>query len=176
MDLIYELDLDIEDNKDKYIDLYKTQVLALLWALVEQQTSKAVHEIGTIAFILSRINMESGLFSYKVKVYGDKIYINTYDFDFSFEITSIFEYFLKAKEDLYKKRRKYFNMVEACSINAEVNKYIPYFNMYSINLLKLVFEDEEVLQELNKIKTYEEIFVIQNEMYEKPYLIFTSTL
>jgi len=225
--ILYELDVDIENNKQDYIDNYKKQLLLLFDALADQQNASgdneqsipfdqqnnvfsngdvtrsnrqslpasqndtlvnqqgthnakqpgshsALNTIGTIMFMLSRINIENDLLTYKIKTYGNKIYKDNHDFDFSFDVSDVMNYFKRAKENLTTNRKKYLGTIEPCNINAELNQYLPYFNMYAVNLLRDAFKDDEIQEALHKIKTFDDFFVIQSEIYEKPYLIYRN--
>ena len=171
--ILYELDTDIERNKQDFIGNYKTQILSLL-ENINGQTSVSIGKIGIIMLMLSRINIEQGLFSLKAKVYGNKIYVNNYGFDHLVDISNVFEYIAKAKNNLMTNISKYLGVVEPCNINAELNQYIPYFNMYTVNLLREVLNDNEVQEAIKQLETFKDFFVVQGEIYEKPYLLFRS--
>lgn len=53
----------------------------------------------------------------------------------------------------------------------QLNSY-KYFNMYIVTVLREVFKSEEVIKILNKVDKLDDFYIIQNELYEAPYLIF----
>ena len=192
--ILYELDVKIENNKQSFVSDYKSQALLLLDNLHKLQnlpgnqqdngqqderkggqSDATVGKIGTLLFALSRINIDNGLLSYKVKVYGSKIYEDCYDFEQLFDVSNVFSYLEKARENLMVNRSKYLGIIEPCNINAEINQYIPYFNMYAVNLLKEVFDDPEVQKSVKQLATYKDFFAVQNEIYEKPFQLFYSS-
>lgn len=183
--ILYELDVALENDKTSFVNSYKKQVFSLFDALNNQQntsdkqqsdnTDNTINDIGTIMFMLSRINIENGLLAYKVKIYGYKIYVDNYDFNFSFDVSNVLKYFAETKKKLTANLKNYLGIIEPCNISAEINRYIPYFNMYIVNLLRDVFDDEETQKAMQKIKTFEDFYVIQSEIYEKPYLLYHSS-
>ena len=165
---LFNLDEDITNNKEKFINSYKKQIKEVLDDIVKSNIEK----LGTIAIVLSRVNIDNEDLFYKIYLYGEKMYIDTFENRYKLDVSDIYKYFLNAKKYLYDNVRKYLGLIEPCNVDAELGSYLKFFNMYIVNLLREVFLKEEILEILNKVNMIEDFFVIQNEFYEKPYLIY----
>lgn len=170
---LYLLDESITKNKDIFIQSYKEQILEIIKELINLQKEYKVEDIGTLVFVLSRINIDNETLKYKVNVYGEKVYIDTYSYCSNIDVSNIYEFFIKLKTDLYKEIKKYFGVIAQCDVDSELYGYLKYYNMYLVNLLRDVFKLKEIQEYLEKINKCTNFYVIQNEIYEKPYLIIS---
>lgn len=170
---LYLLDESITENKDIFIQSYKEQILEIIKELINLQKEHKVENIGTLVFVLSRINIDNETLKYKVNVYGERVYIDTYSYCSNIDVSNIYEFFIKLKTDLYKEIKKYFGVIAQCDVDSELYGYLKYYNMYFVNLLRDVFKLKEIQEYLEKINKCTNFYVIQNEIYEKPYLIIS---
>lgn len=170
---LYLLDENINKNKDIFIQNYKEQIIKIINDLVSLQKENKIEAVSTLAFILSRINIDNEILKYKVYVYGKEIYIDTYDYYASIDVSNIYEFFIKLKNDLHKEIKKYLGIIAQCNVNSDLYGYLKYYNMYFVNLLREIFSLEEIKLKLKNLNKYPNFYIIQNEIYEKPYLILS---
>lgn len=170
---LYLLDENINKNKDIFIQTYKEQIIKIINDLVSLQKENKIEAVSTLAFILSRINIDNEILKYKVYVYGKEIYIDTYDYYASIDVSNIYEFFIKLKNDLHKEIKKYLGIIAQCNVDSDLYGYLKYYNMYFVNLLREIFSLEEIKLKLKNLNKYPNFYIIQNEIYEKPYLILS---
>lgn len=170
---LYLLDENINKNKDIFIQNYKEQIIKIINDLVSLQKENKIEAVSTLAFILSRINIDNEILKYKVYVYGKEIYIDTYDYYASIDVSNIYEFFIKLKNDLHKEIKKYLGIIAQCNVDSDLYGYLKYYNMYFVNLLREIFSLEEIKLKLKNLNKYPNFYIIQNEIYEKPYLILS---
>ena len=165
---LFNLDEDIEHNKDSFLNSYEKQIKDVLNDIIQNDLKK----LGVISIVLSRVNIDNEDLSYKIYLYGEKLYIDTFENRYNLDVSDVYKYFLNAKKYLYQNVKKYLGLFEPCNVDAEMGSYLKFFNMYIVNLLREIFLKDEVLELLNKVDKIDKFFVIQNEFYEKPYLIY----
>lgn len=172
---LFLLDETINKNKDIFIQYYKEQIIQIIKEFVCIQKENKIGTISTIAFVLSRINIDNELLKYKVYAYGERIYIDTYDYCSSIDVSNIYDFYINLKQNLYKEIKKYSGVIEQCNVNSDLYGYLKYYNMYFVHFLREIFSMEQVCSELKEINKYSKFYIIQNEIYEKPYLILSSS-
>lgn len=169
---LYLLDEELlskqEDIKNEYISNIKKILTEIKSFMLENK------KLGTIVFLLSRINLENEDFSYPVFIYGENMYIDNYEFSSSLDVLPIYKFYLEFKKEMIFAAKKYPRLISIVDAEKEVNKCIKYFNMYVVDLLRKIFMEVDVVQILKEINTVDEFFILQNEMYEKPYLIYKN--
>jgi|GEM_PF-1113182 len=171
---LYRLDKAVTAVQEAYIDRYAEQAAAILESIRTIQTAGDMEPLGVLAFILSRINIDNGEYTYKVYLYGRKLYIDTYETSFALDVSDVFSFFSESKELLYKTGKAYVGVIEPCDVETEIYMYIKYYNMYVVKLLRKAFARKEIQDLLEKTEAYPSFYVIQNEIYEKPYLIYSQ--
>ena len=165
---LYDLDEDILHNKKAFLDNYIKQVTDILNDILKSNLGT----IGVITIVLSRVNIDNEEFFYKVYLYGERLYIDTIEKDYTLDVSDIYKYFMNAKKYLYQNVKKYIGLYETCNVDTEMYHYLEYFNMYLVNLLRDVFFKSSIISLVDKLKKTSSFYVIQNEFYEKPYLIY----
>lgn len=171
---LYRLDKAVTAVQEAYIDRYAEQAAAILESIRTIQTAGDMEPLGVLAFILSRINIDNGEYTYKVYLYGRKLYIDTYETSFALDVSDVFSFFSESKELLYKTGKAYVGVIEPCDVETEIYMYIKYYNMYVVKLLRKAFARKGIQDLLEKTEAYPSFYVIQNEIYEKPYLIYSQ--
>jgi len=171
---LYRLDKAVTAVQEAYIDRYAEQAAVILESIRTIQTAGDMEPLGVLAFILSRININNGEYTYKVYLYGRKLYIDTYETSFALDVSDVFSFFSESKELLYKTGKAYVGVIEPCDVETEIYMYIKYYNMYVVKLLRKAFARKEIQDLLEKTEAYPSFYVIQNEIYEKPYLIYSQ--
>jgi len=171
---LYRLDKAVTAVQEAYIDRYAGQAAVILESIRTIQTAGDMEPLGVLAFILSRININNGEYTYKVYLYGRKLYIDTYETSFALDVSDVFSFFSESKELLYKTGKAYVGVIEPCDVETEIYMYIKYYNMYVVKLLRKAFARKGIQDLLEKTEAYPSFYVIQNEIYEKPYLIYSQ--
>lgn len=171
---LYRLDKAVTAVQEAYIDRYAEQAAVILESIRTIQTAGDMEPLGVLAFILSRININNGEYTYKVYLYGRKLYIDTYETSFALDVSDVFSFFSESKELLYKTGKAYVGVIEPCDVETEIYMYIKYYNMYVVKLLRKAFARKGIQDLLEKTEAYPSFYVIQNEIYEKPYLIYSQ--
>ena len=171
-DSLYLLMDDLEKRKNYYTDNYAQQINLIIAEIENAHASNLIDELSILSFELSRISIDTGIYMNKVKTYKESLYIKPFPIKHRLDVSSIFQYFSHAKNCLYEKNQKNVFGLQLCEIDSEMNAYIPYFNMFAVNILRDVFNTEEITKSINRLKTAGEFFVVLHEIYEPPYLLF----
>jgi len=165
---LFNLDEDILHNKATFLSKYENQMRDILNDMLRSK----IGTLGVIVIVLSRVNIDNENFSYVVFLYGEKLYIDIIEKEYTLDVSDVYKYFMNAKKYLYQNVKKYIGLYETCNVDVEMYQYLKYFNMYIVSLLRDVFIKSSILSLVDKLKKTNTFYVIQNEIYEKPYLIY----
>ena len=123
---LFNLDEDIEHNKDGFLSSYEKQIKDVLEDIIRNDLKKT----GVISIVPGRVNIDNEDLSYKICIYGEKMYIDTFENRYKLDVSDVYKYFINAKKYLYQNIRKYLGLVEFCNVDAEMGSYLKFFNMY----------------------------------------------
>ena len=174
--ILYDMEKDISQKEKEYTEFYKSQLLSLFESICSLQKNYRISDIGIISVVLSWVNLDNNLFFYNINLYPQHLYYDTYTMDFSLDVSNIYHFFEYARNCLYNTLQQSTDKFQICEINSSLNQYIQYFNIYIVKILKKVLKEKEVLDRIHQMKTTNDFCVVQNELYELPYLLYEKHL
>ncbi len=171
--VLFYLDEFICNNNDELINNYRMQFLNLFSELNKYcKDNDAATNILTI--VLSRVTIEMGEFTYPTFLYGEKLYLDLIYEGTKIDFSDILKFFIECKDNCVLQNKKYYQIYNSALIKQEVYKYLKYFNFYIVKILREIFISTEIVNSINGIFDKKKFIVIENEFYEKPYLIWEN--
>lgn len=169
---LFILNKEIDDNYKSILEKYISEITDILKNILKTQNEKKIGNIDIILFVLSRVHIDNDNFIYPVLIYDESMEISEYNEISKIDVSFLYKYLNDIKQKVYTEYKKYIREnIIIPEIERELYKYLKYFNMYFVNILRDVFNNEEVKALINDIKKADIFAVIQGELSEKPYCI-----
>lgn len=169
---LFILDKKIKDNYALILKDYTDFIINMLKNILKIQNEGNIGKIDIILFTFSRLYIDNESYIYPVLVYDETMDIAEYNKISSIDVSFLYESLNEIKQKVYNNHKKYIREnITIPEIERELYKYLKYFNMYFVNILRDVFNDKEVKDLIKDIKKADIFAVIQGELLEKPYCI-----
>lgn len=174
---LYRLDEKITEEKPLLIKQYEICVEAILHNIYTLQKDKKLLSLSVVWILLSRVEIDSQNFCYPVFMYDEKTDIKFPIILSPIDVSFFYEELQNIKQASFVSCKKYVkeNFIFS-EIEQEVYQYLKYFNMYFVNLMREVFQTENIKEKMNNIDTAERFMVLQGEVGNKPYCIYEKKM
>lgn len=174
---LYRLDEKISKEKALLIKQYESNIINMFHDIHILQNDKKLFPLSVVWILLSRVAIDNQNFYYPVFVYDEKTDIKFPIVLSPINISFFYEELQNIKQASFVCCKKYVkeNFIFS-EIEQEVYQYLKYFNMYFVNLMREVFQTENIKEKINNINIAERFMVLQGEVGNKPYCIYDKKI